>query len=49
MLYLNCVALTTFRLKETGVEAEYMQNAYVTKTFPNHYTLVTGKILVIAL
>ena len=25
-----------------GVRAEYMKNAFITKTFPNHYTLVTG-------
>ena len=25
-----------------GVKAEYMKNVFITKTFPNHYTLVTG-------
>ncbi len=30
------------RLRLNGVEAEYVKNAFVTETFPNHYTLVTG-------
>ncbi|CAN7989470.1 unnamed protein product [Ixodes hexagonus] len=29
-------------LAANGVRAEYMNNAYVTKTFPNHFTLATG-------
>ena len=29
-------------LIKDGVEAEYMKNIYVTKTLPNHYTIVTG-------
>lgn len=29
-------------LASEGVRAEYMKNAYVTKTFPNHFTLATG-------
>ena len=27
---------------KTGVEANYIKNAFVTKTFPNHFTIVTG-------
>jgi predicted AlkP superfamily pyrophosphatase or phosphodiesterase len=30
------------RLIRRGVRAEYMRPAFPTKTFPNHYTLVTG-------
>lgn len=26
----------------TGVKAKYLENAFVTKTFPNHYTIATG-------
>lgn len=29
-------------LIQNGVKAEWVKNAFVTKTFPNHYTLVTG-------
>ena len=29
------------RLSECGVHAPYMRSAFPTKTFPNHYTLVT--------
>lgn len=29
-------------LAAEGVRAEYMKNVYVTKTFPNHFTLATG-------
>ena len=31
------------RLKENGVEAEYMKNVFTSQSFPSHYTLVTGK------
>lgn len=30
------------RLASEGVQAEYLRNAYVTKTFPNHFTIATG-------
>uniref|UniRef100_A0AAY4CM89 SMB domain-containing protein n=1 Tax=Denticeps clupeoides TaxID=299321 RepID=A0AAY4CM89_9TELE len=30
------------KLKKCGVSAEYMRPVYPTKTFPNHYTIVTG-------
>lgn len=30
------------RLAKTGVSAEHMLSSFPTKTFPNHYTLVTG-------
>ncbi|KAL3204612.1 hypothetical protein MRX96_011604 [Rhipicephalus microplus] len=30
------------RLATEGVQAEYLRNAYVTKTFPNHFTIATG-------
>lgn len=29
-------------LKQDGVHAEYIYNAYATVTFPNHWTIVTG-------
>ena len=29
-------------LRDRGVTAEWMQPAFPSKTFPNHYTLVTG-------
>ena len=35
-------APTLTRLAEEGVRAEYMEPSFPTKTFPNHYTLVTG-------
>lgn len=36
--------LTPFmhELKGNGTSAEYMMNIFVTKTFPNHHTMVTG-------
>ena len=30
------------KLWSRGVRAEYMESSFVTKTFPNHYTLATG-------
>ena len=33
-----CVHIAT---GSEGVKAEYMRSAYPTKTFPNHYTIVT--------
>ncbi len=30
------------RLRPNGVEAEHVKNAFMTVTFPNHYTIVTG-------
>lgn len=30
------------RLATEGVQAEYLRNAYVTKTLPNHFTIATG-------
>jgi predicted AlkP superfamily pyrophosphatase or phosphodiesterase len=30
------------RIAKSGVRAEWMQPAFPTKTFPNHYTIVTG-------
>lgn len=29
---------------DVGVKADYMQPSFPTLTFPNHYTIVTGKI-----
>lgn len=29
-------------LASKGARAEYMKNVYVTKTFPNHFTIATG-------
>ncbi|XP_041106380.1 ectonucleotide pyrophosphatase/phosphodiesterase family member 1 isoform X3 [Polyodon spathula] len=31
-----------YRLKECGTSAPYMRPAYPSKTFPNHYSIVTG-------
>ena len=33
---------TINRLRECGSTAEFMEPSYPSKTFPNHYTLVTG-------
>ena len=30
------------RLRDGGVEAEYVKNNFITDTFPNHYSVVTG-------
>ena len=30
------------RLRKEGVEALYVKNRFITKTFPNHYSIVTG-------
>ncbi|KAL7871832.1 hypothetical protein SRHO_G00068150 [Serrasalmus rhombeus] len=41
--YVNRVPTPNFRaLMEEGVQVEKVENTYITKTFPNHYTLVTG-------
>lgn len=29
-------------LKKEGTDVDYMINAFVTKTFPNHHTMATG-------
>ncbi len=34
---------TLLQMAEEGVRAEYLQPVFPTKTFPNHYTLVTGR------
>ncbi|KAM4042778.1 ectonucleotide pyrophosphatase/phosphodiesterase family member 3 isoform 2-T2 [Anomaloglossus baeobatrachus] len=33
---------TINKLKKCGTHSKYMRSAYPTKTFPNHYTIVTG-------
>ncbi|XP_071997619.1 ectonucleotide pyrophosphatase/phosphodiesterase family member 3 isoform X1 [Engystomops pustulosus] len=33
---------TISKLKKCGTHSKYMRSAYPTKTFPNHYTIVTG-------
>ncbi|XP_053370745.1 ectonucleotide pyrophosphatase/phosphodiesterase family member 1 [Clarias gariepinus] len=33
---------TIKKLRTCGISAKYMRSAYPTKTFPNHYTIVTG-------
>ncbi|KAM3931779.1 ectonucleotide pyrophosphatase/phosphodiesterase family member 3 [Leptodactylus fuscus] len=33
---------TINKLKKCGTHSKYMRSAYPTKTFPNHYTMVTG-------
>lgn len=41
--YVNRVPTPNFRaLMEEGVQVEQVENTYITKTYPNHYTLVTG-------
>lgn len=41
--YLDRVPTPNFRiLIDDGVMVEQVENAYITKTFPNHYSLVTG-------
>ncbi|KAM9704237.1 ectonucleotide pyrophosphatase/phosphodiesterase family member 5 [Menidia menidia] len=41
--YIYRVPTPNFRsIMEEGVKVEYVENAYITKTFPNHYSLVTG-------
>lgn len=41
--YIDRVPTPNFReLIDNGVMVEHVENAYITKTFPNHYSLVTG-------
>ncbi|XP_033847247.1 ectonucleotide pyrophosphatase/phosphodiesterase family member 5 [Periophthalmus magnuspinnatus] len=41
--YINRVPATNFHaLMKEGVQVEQVENIYITKTFPNHYSLVTG-------
>ncbi|XP_056436896.1 ectonucleotide pyrophosphatase/phosphodiesterase family member 5 [Gadus chalcogrammus] len=41
--YVNRVPTPNFlALKREGVKVEVVENAYITKTFPDHYSLVTG-------
>ncbi len=41
--YVNRVPTPNFRaLMDEGVQVEQVENTYITKTYPNHYTLVTG-------
>lgn len=41
--YVNRVPTPNFNaLMDEGVKVEKVENAYITKTFPNHYSLVTG-------
>lgn len=41
--YINRVPTPNFdALMEEGVKVDKVENAYITKTFPNHYSLVTG-------
>ena len=28
---------------KNGIKVDYVNNSFVTKTFPNHYTIVTGR------
>lgn len=42
--YINKTQTPNFdRMARLGTHALYMNNTFITKTFPNHYTLVTGK------
>lgn len=38
---LTSTIISIFTTAANGVRAEYMQSCFPTKTFPNHYTLVT--------
>lgn len=41
--YIDRVPTPNFRsIMDTGVKVEFVENAYITKTLPNHYSLVTG-------
>lgn len=41
--YVDRVPTPNFhRVMDEGVYVEYVENAYITKTFPNHYSMVTG-------
>jgi len=41
--YLDKVETPNFdRLISTGLRAQWIQDAFISKTFPNHYTIVTG-------
>ena len=41
--YVDRVPTPNFRaLQQEGVKVEVVENAYITKTFPDHYSLVTG-------
>jgi ectonucleotide pyrophosphatase/phosphodiesterase family protein 5 len=41
--YMDKTATPNFdSIVKTGVKAKYIKNAFVTKTFPNHFTIVTG-------
>ncbi|XP_066533036.1 ectonucleotide pyrophosphatase/phosphodiesterase family member 5 [Hoplias malabaricus] len=41
--YVNRVPTPNFHaLMDEGVQVEAVENTFITKTFPNHYTLVTG-------
>ena len=31
------------KFAQNGIKVDYMNNTFITKTFPNHYTIVTGK------
>ena len=31
------------KFAKNGVRVDYVNNSFVTKTFPNHYTIVTGR------
>lgn len=43
--YTDSVSTPHFdKIRETGVKAESMQVSFPSKTFPNHYTLVTGLV-----
>ncbi len=32
------------KLRDNGVEADHVKNAFITKTFPNHFSIVTGHV-----
>lgn len=41
--YIDRVPTPNFRrIMDSGVKVEFVENVYVTKTYPNHYSMVTG-------
>jgi len=46
--YVNKVDTPNFdRMAREGSKAQYINNTFTTKTFPCHYTIVTGKNLTV--
>jgi predicted AlkP superfamily pyrophosphatase or phosphodiesterase len=42
--YVNQTSTPNFdRMARQGTHAQYINSTFITKTFPDHYTIVTGK------